>query len=320
MPIVRDAALRLREDLHAVNETPDETTRNTVHAAMDRCLETLASTGVWGPDNRLPSSTLWQVTSELLAQGSLQLHARQKPYGYSGDHEMLYRICQDDRRGKGLAWAFDDYFQCQSAPCAVRNRARLIADRIVEGVRGRSTDRLKLVSVGSGPAEDIWLAQRQLEPDECRRLEVHLLDMDPRALAFCEQRLTEDRYKRWGDVRTHRCNLKRLNRSSDAREVLHGADLIVCPGFFDYLEHEEVTMMLALFFGHLRSSGTLYAFNFAVGNPSRAYMEWIGNWYLVYRTTDELQAARDEAGIPDSSETIGCEAENVNLYIEAVKG
>jgi len=34
----------------------------------------------------------------------------------------------------------------------------------------------------------------------------------------------------------------------------------------------------------------MIVFNFAPSNPSRAYMEWLGNWYLTYR--DEAAVAR----------------------------
>ncbi|MEM8680474.1 MAG: hypothetical protein AAGF97_14085, partial [Planctomycetota bacterium] len=97
------------------------------------------------------------------------------------------------------------------------------------------------------------------------------------------------------------------------------ADLIVCPGFFDYLDQREMAELLRFFYDQLRADGQLVAFNFAEPNPSRAYMEWIGNWYLVYRTPDDLRAARHEAGIPESQESLGAEAENVNLLIQVDK-
>jgi hypothetical protein len=48
-------------------------------------------------------------------------------------------------------------------------------------------------------------------------------------------------------------------------------------------------------------------------------MEWIGNWYLTYRTRDELAELAQVAGIPRTAFTLGVEAAGVNLYLHAAK-
>jgi hypothetical protein len=86
----------------------------------------------------------------------------------------------------------------------------------------------------------------------------------------------------------HRENLFRLPRLKRANSILEQADFIACTGLFDYLTDADAIAMLRCFWSHLASDGEMIVFNFAPSNPSRAYMEWIGNWYLTYR--DESKA------------------------------
>jgi len=55
--------------------------------------------------------------------------------------------------------------------------------------------------------------------------------------------------------------------------------------------------------------------NFAPHNPTRAYMEWIGNWYLVYRTAEHLARLADQAEIAESRVAVGREALRIDLFL-----
>jgi hypothetical protein len=46
-------------------------------------------------------------------------------------------------------------------------------------------------------------------------------------------------------------------------------------------------------------------------------MEWIGNWYLTYRTQGELAELAQVAGIPAAAVRLGVERAGVNLYLQA---
>src|SRR5262245_42044348 len=95
-------------------------------AALDQCLARLQPLALWGPDNRLPSSELWNLCGHYLARGWLQNQARTKPRGYAGDFEMLARIYEERLTDDPLGRSFDRYFQNEAAPRAVRNRMRMM--------------------------------------------------------------------------------------------------------------------------------------------------------------------------------------------------
>ena len=113
--------------------------------------------------------------------------------------------------------------------------------------------------------------------------------------------------------------LFRLPKKPVFSASLAEADLLVCTGLFDYLDDTAAIQMLATFWERLAPGGKLVVFHFAPGNPTRAYMEWFGNWYLIYRTREELGRLAEAAGIPADCQTVGAEPEGINVYVSAVK-
>jgi hypothetical protein len=77
--------------------------------------------------------------------------------------------------------------------------------------------------------------------------------------------------------------------------------------------------MLGFFWHRLAEGGRLLVGNFSPHNPTRAFMEWIGNWYLTYRTPDDMRRLALDAGIPEEHFSIGSEALGVDLFVIARK-
>ncbi len=287
-----------------------------VDAALSACLSRLAETGLWGEANRLPSSELWQIAGPLLEAGVLQHAARFKPRGYAGDFEMLARICDDYRCDHPLGQAFDAFFQSQAAPQAVRARTEQTAAAIASDCLSRDRTEYHVVSVGSGPGLDVCRALSMLPKDRRSAIRVTLLDMDPDALDFARVRLEPllpGGVK--GTLTCIRTNLFRLPQNADPSVALEPADFLVCSGLFDYLEDEPAASMLGWFWEQLAPGGLLLVGNFAPHNPTRAYMEWIGNWYLIYRTADALGELAAQAGIPAGQVRMGSERLGVDLFV-----
>lgn len=294
-----------------------ETYARIEHAQND-CLRQLAATELWGRDNQLPSSELWKKAGWVLGCGPLQRHAREKPRGYAGDFEMLERISAQTLSSGVVPGAFDQFFQNQAAPRAVRNRNVLIADKIVHAVRQRASDRqIKIISVGSGPAADVRRAVGELAQPELQKLNILLLDIDPHALEFAQVQLVDQLPA--GALATHRVNLFRIPRQQQVVQLLDGGDLIICAGILDYLTQHDAAALLAVLWSGLRRDGELLAFNFSPANPSRAYMEWFGNWYLNYRTQDQMRELGQRVVGRDRGFVVDAEDELTNLFIAMTK-
>lgn len=288
-----------------------------VDAALTECLDRLAATGCWGESNRIPSGQLWEVAGSLLQTGAMQRQAREKPRGYAGDYDLLAKICVNWCCDHPLGRAFDRYFQRLAAPQAVRARTELIAAWIAQQClrrfdQGRAC---RLVSVGSGPAMDVSNALAMLpNRDGCS---VTLLDLDPEALDDAQRRLAP--LVEPGAVVSRRENLFRLAQRRDPAELLGTPDFLVCSGLFDYLADAPAQALLSLFWQRLAPGGQLVVGNFAPHNPTRAYMEWIGNWYLLYRSPEQMRRLGLDAGIPSRRMTITAERTGVDLLLVAEK-
>jgi extracellular factor (EF) 3-hydroxypalmitic acid methyl ester biosynthesis protein len=323
--IVADAARQLVDNLVAIDRRsePDADCRTAVAAAMDRLLATVAATGLWGRENEVPGSEIWRIAGHLLERGYLQLRAKQKPLGYAGDYSMMTDFWEHRVRGETpLARALDDYFQREKAVDAVRARIALAGRMISERCAQSHAAAFRVVSIGSGPAIDLLEAAQALTVEARSRLRLTLLDLDEEALSAARARLATTLDA--GQIDARRENLFRLTKLRGAARTTRNplpqeVDFILCSGLFDYLADDVAAAHLESYWNSLRSGGRLMVGNFAPENPSRAYMEWIGNWYLLYRTRDDLERLADAAGIPASSRRVIAETTGYDLFIVADK-
>ena len=314
---VRRAAEQLVQALDAVEAGGyvGEASYAPVAAALDECVAQLSALSIWGPDNRLPSSELWNIAGRLLSRGWLQNQARTKPRGYAGDHEMLARIYEEQRCADPLGNHFDRYFQSQAAPQAVRNRMRMIRDAIVAARSMTGEQPLRVAIVGSALGLEVRDAL-QVRPSG-RALEVAMLDLDPAAIEFARSQLAP--LLAADQLTAVATNLFRLPDRPQTAALLGNCDLIFCPGLFDYLDEDAAVAMLRCLFARLASGGALWVFQFAPHNPTRAYMEWIGNWYLTYRDADQFRRLVAAADLAAAQVRFGAEPLGVDLFVQLFK-
>ena len=285
-----------------------------VDAAIDRCLQQLTVVGPRGAENRLPSSKLWEIAGEILARGELQTRARTKPLGYAGDYIMLTQIYERYQCDDPCGRLFDHYFQALDAPEAVRQRIELAAAELQTHWRAIKGEDYRVIVIGAGPAIELELALQA----GVRPAEVCLLDLDQPALDEAQRRLSA--VGRWQPrIEARRENLYRLPGRSERVLPSNSADFLICLGLFDYLVDDQAIAHLKTYWNALRRGGRLLVGNFSIACQSRAYMEWIGNWYLLFRSPQDLLALATAAGIPAQSIDITVTANGVNLILRATK-
>lgn len=319
---VRQAAEELRGGLeraeHFTNGWSDEgRALALVDAAVSRCLYRLAETGCWGQENQRHSEELWRIAGRWLEVGSLQHRARFKPRGYAGDYLLLAQMCDEYVCEHPLGRVFDSIFQSQAAPAAVRTRTEQMASALVAHCLSREPGPFRVVGVGCGPAIELERALGVLPADYRAALEVTLLDLDGEALDYARSRI--------GDLlapeQLHcvRENLPRLATKGGGSGLVGMPDFLYCTGLFDYLPEPAAVTLLGFFWERLAEGGQLLVGNFAPQCPSRAFMEWIGNWYLIYRTPEEMGRLAAAAGISSECYRVGAERLGVDLFLVAEK-
>ena len=234
-------------------------------------------------------------------QGTLQAQALDRKYGYSGDFEIIDSIYRLHAAPQADLRRWDLFFQAQAAPNAVRNRKAYFQHLLDQHHASHPKGTLRVLNVASGPARDLreWMLEH---PDadihfDCVDADVHAIDHARKLCApFIER------------VEFHHRNAMRFIPAT-------GYDLVWSAGLFDYLMDRSFVFLLKSLLAVTRAGGELVIGNFSDFNPSRDYMELLGDWALIHRAEKQLVELAREAGAPAGSIRVQWEPEGVNASL-----
>lgn len=234
-------------------------------------------------------------------EGTMQARALGKKFGYSGDFEIIEAIYTLQTAQEPHLRRWDLYFHSQAAPNAVRNRKAYFHQLLNSHTAGRSKARLNVLNVASGPARDVreWVLdnpEREVLFD-CVDAEIHAIEHAKRLCAPFAQRVEF----------FHRNVLRFLPAK--------GYELVWSAGLFDYLTDRTFVYLLKALMAVTKRGGEVVVGNFSDFNPSRDYMELLGDWVLQHRTRDHLRELALEAGAAADSIDVQWEPEGVNLFL-----
>ena len=93
-------------------------------------------------------------------------------------------------------------------------------------------------------------------------------------------------------------------------------DIIWAAGLFDYLNDKAFVSLLRKFKEWLKEDGEVIVGNYnEAHNPSRDYMEILGDWHLIHRTESQLLALANKAGFGDAEIHVSRMPDNIILYL-----
>jgi extracellular factor (EF) 3-hydroxypalmitic acid methyl ester biosynthesis protein len=245
----------------------------------------------------------------------------QKPLGYAGDYEMVNMMMRDPFEGGSMfAKLVNRIFL--STPPVVAHQYRidyltqqLVAEAQRAAVRGRA---LRVYNLGCGPALEI---QRFVaNSDLSNWTEFSLLDFSEETLAHTNRVLGEikTRCQRSTKIQTVRKSVQQVLKDAGKPSAAPKYDMIYCAGLFDYLTDQVCRRLMNYFFDLLAPGGLLIATNVSAPNPSINWMEYVLDWYLVYRTAAQFRnVAPDRA--PADSVSVQAIGTGVNIALEVRK-
>ncbi len=234
-----------------------------------------------------------------LSPSSMQGMALQKPHGYAGDFEIIDRIYLRYVSSNTELANWDHFYHRQPAPRAVRNRKTYFHELLDSHSARRNP--LSVLNIASGPGRCMfeWLSAHTEAP-----ISIDCVELDATAIDYARNlnrpfldRITFEQ--------------KNALRYKPSRTY----DLIWAAGIFDYFNDEIFCLMIKRLLPALANGGELVIGNFSNLNPSRAYMELIGEWVLHHRSSDQLSALAAEAGVLPENISVGQEPEGVNLFL-----
>lgn len=124
------------------------------------------------------------ITEPLLGRSAVIAHGRNKPFGYSGDFQIIdWTYLQHIGSGDPVGALLDEFYHGQVAPKAVRDRKQRFGKLLAELASATITRPIRVLNVGSGPCREIidGALTAGLSPADLR---VTCIEIDARAIDY----------------------------------------------------------------------------------------------------------------------------------------
>jgi extracellular factor (EF) 3-hydroxypalmitic acid methyl ester biosynthesis protein len=254
----------------------------------------------------------------LLCASPLLRRAYEKPLGYAGDYEMMNMLYRDHAEGESLFGKVINIYGAQEpAARANINRLEYLGKRIRE-LTQETDGRVRIASIGCGPAREITKLLSE-QPALGPRLEIALIDQEDRAIAFAERTLGPLAAKHGARVQFIKESVRRLLTTKKLSAALGERDFIYSAGLFDYLNQRSVAALMAALYEALVPGGQLAIGNVAAHNPTRFFMEYALDWFLIHRSPEDLLAFAGALEPAPARMMVDAEPLGVNLFLRLWK-
>lgn len=224
-------------------------------------------------------------------------HSLKKPRGYAGDYQIIDAIYRNNPKTTGYDRLFDNYFQMSAVSIAVRNRKDDFK-KIIHNVAANKKGPIRILNLASGPAREIDEALRSpLLKD--RDIFFDCVEQDQGAIDFAKCLIDDPQRTRFIKQNVSRIALK-SNIESTMKDRY---DLIYSTGLFDYLDYRLSLRLIRNLKRLLKSDGVLAISDVRdrFTNPSIFFMEWVGDWNLLYRDDDTFRGIFVDAGFEEKN-------------------
>jgi extracellular factor (EF) 3-hydroxypalmitic acid methyl ester biosynthesis protein len=225
---------------------------------------------------------------------ALMARTNLKPRGYAGDSTMMQMIYQNGYQGDTtFCKLMQKYTVGVPAAQSVRNRRKLIVEilsKFRKTIQLEPEEKIRILSVACGPAFE--LSDILLSAADFQNYNFTLLDQDQIALEEARQLVSEIEKKCGKKISAEYANMSvRLMFAKNSIEQQLGKfHFIYSMGLFDYLSTPVAKAVIEKLYQLLLPRGELVVGNFHVSNPSKCFMEYWGDWYLMHRTEEEFKS------------------------------
>ncbi|MFW5830355.1 MAG: class I SAM-dependent methyltransferase, partial [Planctomycetota bacterium] len=244
-----------------------------------------------------------------------------KPFGYAGDYVMLNMVLDDPFQGPNTyAKVLNNSLVTTNPPIAYANRITMLVERLrAENQRVRQDfgRPLRAITVGCGPVNEV---QRFLRDDALSRgCNFDLMDFNDPTIRFAQSRVEAVTAETGRDLQVQFVNKSihellqeaRGKRESTSRRY----DLVYCAGLFDYLSDRICGALIELFFSWLNPGGLVVVTNVANSDPIVNVVEYLMEWYLIYRDQDHMLRLAPHLG----SQSVAVDATGINMFLDVRK-
>ncbi len=243
--------------------------------------------------------------------GDCTRRSLEKPFGYAGDFKIIDDIYLNNPHTTGFDRLFDNYFHMSAASVATKNRKEDFKRIIARLIEQKVEREIRIMDLASGPCRDLKeiIEDSPVDYSQCF---YDCYDNDPNAIEYAKKLLGKER-----NVNFFKQNVVKLALKKDVnKEIPCFYDLIFSTGLFDYLDERVSLRLISNLKKLLKPDGLMVISNYRdkYSNPSLHFMEWCGDWNLVYRTEEEFLKIFCEAGFLKSNLRMEYEQQGIMMY------
>jgi CRP-like cAMP-binding protein/SAM-dependent methyltransferase len=238
-----------------------------------------------------------------------------KPRGYAGDFGTIEIIYENKTSGDGRLgplvdrWALD-----ANAASAVRSRRNMLAEYI--GSAYRQWDRagaMPVSSVACGPARELFdLFESAPKP----QMEATCIDIDPQALECVAARANKSGVEK--SMNLFCANVIRMILGS-RDVVIQPQQMIYSVGLMDYLQDKVVITFLNWAYRTLLPGGQVIIGNFLTGSGDKAFMDYVMEWILIHRSSDDLKSLFGQSLFGNTPVIIDVDTTGIQAFARCTK-
>lgn len=251
---------------------------------------------------------------KIFERGNFITWSLRKPYGYAGDFRIIEDIYENNPTTLGVDRLFDNYFMMSSISIAVRNRKNDFKRMVTNFVSEHHGEPLRIMDLASGPCREIEELHAE-EHELYKSVTFDCYDSDKHSITFASQRLKEIPNVNFIHENAARIAFRKNIHSLIAQKY----DIIYSTGLFDYFEERLSTKLIGNLKHLLNPDGVMIISNVRdkYSNPSVHFMEWVGEWPLVYCDDDSFRRYFVNAGFKKSQLELNYEQQGILQYILA---
>lgn len=240
---------------------------------------------------------------DALSISTMQGHVFLKPYGYSGDFEIIDRIYTKYHSPDPDLKKWDMFFHKQEGAKAVRNRKMYFIE-LVDSLE-KTNESPIILNIGSGPGRDMFdFFQRNPTSNAL----FVCIDADSKAINYASSL-----------CKSYSKNIEFIHKNIFRYRPTRNYDLIWSAGLFDYFDDNIFARLLKRLYAYAANNGEIVISNFSEFHPSRVYMEVIGDWFLNHRSKEQLISLAKQAGVNEDNICVNSEPLSVNLFLHLKK-
>ncbi|EDY83218.1 Methyltransferase domain family [Verrucomicrobiia bacterium DG1235] len=248
-----------------------------------------------------------------------------KPLGYAGDYEMVNMILRDPNEGASIfAKVLNSQFLAAPPAEAHRNRIVYLIEMLSRETRRRVrlSKSARIFNLGCGPAKEVqeFLANEDL----CERAEFALLDFNEETIKQTSHLLNDlkAKHRRSTSIRMIQRSVNQILREGakigDVEEAPTKYDIVYCAGLFDYLSDRVCQRLIETFYNMTAPGGLVVVTNVDESNPMQGVMEYVMEWHLIYRNSEQLMALAPKEAKAEDMRVLK-DPSGVNIFLEIRK-